>query len=98
MCALLVHDAAFQRYLFGHLPKAVPSNDEKSAYRCHPDRPIVEEDFMNKILNNSRLFFHGALLSYIALFHWLRPMTYLAPKVVSPLFQILFFTLLGMYA
>jgi ABC-2 type transport system permease protein len=53
---------------------------------------------MNKILKNTRLFFHGALLSYIALFHWLRPATYLATKVITPLFQILFFTLLGMYA
>lgn len=53
---------------------------------------------MKRILSNIRLFFHGALLSYIALFHWLRPMTYLATKVISPLFQILFFTLLGMYA
>ena len=53
---------------------------------------------MKKILKNFRLFFQGALLSYIALFHWLRPSTYLATKVITPLFQILFFTLLGMYA
>ena len=53
---------------------------------------------MTRILANIRLFFHGAMLSYVALFHWLRPGTYLATKVISPLFQILFFTLLGMYA
>jgi ABC-2 type transport system permease protein len=53
---------------------------------------------MKHITKNIRLFFHGALLSYIALFHWLRPATYLATKVISPLFQILFFTFLGMYA
>jgi ABC-2 type transport system permease protein len=53
---------------------------------------------MNILAKNIRLFFHGALLSYIALFHWLRPATYLATKVISPLFQILFFTFLGMYA
>lgn len=47
---------------------------------------------------NLRLFVEGALLSYIALFRWLRPMTYLASKVVMPLAQILFFTFLGMYA
>jgi ABC-2 type transport system permease protein len=47
---------------------------------------------------NIRLFFQGALLSYIALFRWLRPGTYLASKVVMPLFQILFFTLLGISA
>ncbi len=47
---------------------------------------------------NLRLFFQGALLSYIALFRWLRPATYLASKVVMPLNQILFFTFLGIYA
>jgi ABC-2 type transport system permease protein len=45
-----------------------------------------------------RLFVQGALLSYIALFAWLRPVTYMASKVVMPLAQILFFTFLGMYA
>jgi ABC-2 type transport system permease protein len=47
---------------------------------------------------NLRLFLQGALLSYIALFRWLRPMTYLASKVLMPLAQILFFSFLGMYA
>jgi ABC-2 type transport system permease protein len=47
---------------------------------------------------NLRLFFQGALLSYMALFRWLRPAQYLATKVISPLFQILFFTLLGTFA
>ena len=47
---------------------------------------------------NARLFLEGALLSYIALFRWLRPMTYLASKIVMPLAQILFFTFLGIYA
>lgn len=47
---------------------------------------------------NVRLFLHGALLSYIALFAWLRPATYLASKVVMPLAQILFFTLMGIFA
>ena len=47
---------------------------------------------------NLRLFFDGALLSYVALFRWLRPMTYLASKVFMPLWQILFFTYLGMFA
>ena len=36
---------------------------------------------------NARLFFDGALLSYIALFRWLRPMTYLASKVVLAFIQ-----------
>lgn len=44
---------------------------------------------------NLRLFFDGAMLSYIALFHWLRPSQYLATKVIGPVGQILFFTFLG---
>jgi len=47
---------------------------------------------------NTRLFFRGAYLSYVALFAWLRPVTYLASKVVGPLMQILFFALLGSFA
>jgi ABC-2 type transport system permease protein len=53
---------------------------------------------MQRALANLRLFFEGALLSYVALFRWLRPATYLASKVFMPLAQILFFTFLGMYA
>ena len=47
---------------------------------------------------NVRLFLEGAFLSYVALFRWLRPMTYLASKVMMPLASILFFTFLGTYA
>jgi len=47
---------------------------------------------------NLRLFFVGALLSYVALFRWLRPMQYMASKIVMPLAQILFFSVLGLYA
>ena len=50
------------------------------------------------ILRNIRLFFQGVVLSYIALFRWLQPSIYLATKVITPLFQILFFTFLGMFA
>lgn len=52
----------------------------------------------NRLWLNGRLFFEGALLSYLALFSWLRPMTYLASKILMPLNQIVFFTLLGVYA
>lgn len=45
-----------------------------------------------------RLFFEGAFLSYIALFRWLRPMTYAASKALMPVAQILFFTFLGTFA
>jgi len=53
---------------------------------------------MKRILAGTRLFFSSAYFSYIALFRWFRPATYVASKVVMPLAQILFFTLLGIYA
>jgi ABC-2 type transport system permease protein len=53
---------------------------------------------MRSLLLNVRLFLQGALLSYVALFRWLRPTTYMASKIVMPLAQILFFTFLGMSA
>lgn len=53
---------------------------------------------MKIITNNLRLFWQGTILSYIALFRWLKPITYLASKIVMPLAQILFFTFLGTYA
>ena len=53
---------------------------------------------MARAVNNFRLFFQGALLSYVALFRWLRPVTYMASKVLLPLNQMLFFTLLGTFA
>ncbi|MBN1314836.1 MAG: hypothetical protein JXA42_05190, partial [Anaerolineales bacterium] len=53
---------------------------------------------MTRMIRNIQLFFQGAILSYIALFHWLRPAIYLASKVVAPLTMMLFFVLLGRYA
>lgn len=53
---------------------------------------------MRNVLVNLRLFWQSCLLSYIALFHWLRPVTYVASKIVMPLTQILFFTFLGTFA
>ena len=53
---------------------------------------------MKTITNNLRLFWQGTILSYIALFVWLRPTTYIASKIIMPLAQILFFTFLGTYA
>ncbi len=38
------------------------------------------------------------MLSYIALFHWMRPIQYMASKILSPLAQIFFFVYLGTYA
>ncbi len=53
---------------------------------------------MRRIWIELRLFLDGARLSYIALFRWLQPHTYLASKIVMPLAQILFFTLMGIFA
>jgi len=53
---------------------------------------------MKKLELNLRLFFQGAVLSYIALFHWLRPAQYLATKVWGPLVYMLFFVFLGRFA
>jgi ABC-2 type transport system permease protein len=53
---------------------------------------------MRTLLNNLRLFFQGTVLSYIALFNWIRPMNYMASMIVMPLAQILFFVFLGTYA
>jgi ABC-2 type transport system permease protein len=52
---------------------------------------------MVQLKRSLHLFFQGAYLSYVALFHWLRPAQYLATKVVNPLWQIMFFTLMGIY-
>jgi ABC-2 type transport system permease protein len=53
---------------------------------------------MNTLQKNLRLFWHGTLLSYVALFHWLRPTAYAASKVMMPLAQMCFFVLLGTFA
>ena len=53
---------------------------------------------IHRLALNLRLFFDGAILSYVALFRWLRPMQYMASKIVMPLAQILFFSVLGLYA
>ena len=53
---------------------------------------------MKSISNNFRLFWQGAYLSYIALFHWMRPIQYMASKILMPLAQMFFFVYLGTYA
>src|SRR3970282_2540459 len=53
---------------------------------------------MQALKTNLRLFWVGALFSYVALFRCLRPMQYLASKIFMPLAQILFFSVLGLYA
>jgi ABC-2 type transport system permease protein len=53
---------------------------------------------MRTFTNNLRLFWQGTLLSYVALFHWLRPAQYVASKVLMPLAQMFFFVFLGTFA
>lgn len=53
---------------------------------------------MNRFRLGLDTFWQGAVLSYIALFHWLRPSQYLATKVWGPLTYMVFFTLLGRFA
>lgn len=53
---------------------------------------------MKRISIGFRLFWQGAILAYVALFHWLRPIQYVASKIVMPLAQMFFFVYLGTYA
>jgi ABC-2 type transport system permease protein len=53
---------------------------------------------MMTLTKNIRLFWQGTLLSYRALFAWLRPVTYMASKIIMPLAQMFFFVFLGSYA
>ena len=59
-----------------------------------PGRPSIGKT----VANNARLFWQGAYLSYVAMFHWLQPQVYLASKILMPISQLMFFSLLGMYA
>ena len=53
---------------------------------------------MKTLSSNLRLFWQGALLSYVALFRWFRPATYAASKILMPLAQMFFFVYLGTFA
>ena len=53
---------------------------------------------MKKVLLNINIFFEGAFLSYIALFRWLQPATYIATLIFAPITQMLFFVLIGTFA
>jgi ABC-2 type transport system permease protein len=49
-------------------------------------------------MTGPRVFFVGGLLSYRALFSWIRPSVYIPTMLISPVFQTVFFTLLGRYS
>lgn len=53
---------------------------------------------MRRLMAWMRIFLSGAWLSYIALFTWTQPTSYVASKILMPLAGILFFTYLGISA
>jgi ABC-2 type transport system permease protein len=49
-------------------------------------------------MKSIRIFFVGGLISYRALFNWIRPVLYVTTMLGSPLFQLLFFAYLGRFS
>ncbi|MEN3359399.1 MAG: type transport system permease protein [Mycobacteriales bacterium] len=49
-------------------------------------------------MRSLRIFLFGGLLSYRALFNWIRPSIYIPTMLGKPLFQMMFFTYLGRYS
>jgi ABC-2 type transport system permease protein len=62
-----------------------------SAAGLVPGRPGVA----SRPVNFLRIFFIGGLMSYRALFSWLRPSVLIPTFLISPIFQILLFVYLG---
>ncbi len=52
---------------------------------------------MSRVVSFARLFLIGGVISYRALFNWVRPSIYIPTMLGAPLFQILFFTYLGRF-
>jgi len=50
---------------------------------------------MNNFAQSARIFFSYSWFAYRALFTWLTPQTYLTLKILAPVTQVIFFTLLG---
>jgi ABC-2 type transport system permease protein len=53
---------------------------------------------MRRLISSIRIFISGAWLSYIALFHWTHPASYIASKIMYPFTGMLFFLFLGISA
>jgi ABC-2 type transport system permease protein len=52
---------------------------------------------MTRVVSFARLFLIGGVISYRALFNWIRPAIYIPTMLGAPLFQILFFSYLGRF-
>lgn len=52
---------------------------------------------MTGIISGLRFFFLQSWMSYKALFSWLNPLAYAMIKVISPILQMLFFSILAQY-
>jgi ABC-2 type transport system permease protein len=49
-------------------------------------------------MNSARVFFVGGVLSFRALFNWIRPSIYIPTMLGAPVLQTVFFTYLGRYS
>ncbi len=52
---------------------------------------------MSPVVSFARLFLIGGVISYRALFNWIRPSIYIPTMLGAPLFQVLFFSYLGRF-
>src|SRR5581483_3901535 len=70
--------------------------------RLPPDlragRPRPRDARAHLMGSSLRVFLVGGLISYRALFNWIRPYVYVPTMLGAPLFQIVFFTYLGRYS
>lgn len=59
---------------------------------------VLASDNRHRVQTWLRIFFVGGLISYRALFNWLKPSIYIPTMLGGPLFQILFFSYVGRYS
>ncbi len=52
-------------------------------------------NWAHRLMASLRIFVSGAWLSYVALFRWAQPASYVTTKILTPLLYVVFFTYLG---
>jgi ABC-2 type transport system permease protein len=52
---------------------------------------------VGRVVSFARLFLIGGVISYRALFNWIKPTIYVPTMLGAPIFQVLFFTYLGRF-